>query len=139
MKTLKYLNKRIFVCLSLAVLLLIVASFVAGSAEDQQECDNITITFGQDPTGKVTRGTLINYTWEIRKEPPTCLAGEPYFLEIQGPANVRYPYDFKTPPDSRSKFTGEYPWIVPDDAPRGNYTSYLKFSTDVGSGAGSYI
>ena len=134
MKMSKYLNKRIFVCLGLALIFLVAASFVASSEEGQQECDNITITFGQDPTGKVTRGTLINYNWAIRKEPPTCLAGEPYLLEIQGPTNEqRYSRDFQTPRESRNDFTANDSWKVPDDEPLGSHTTYLKIPNLVGS------
>jgi hypothetical protein len=127
MKMIKYLNKRIFVCLSLALIFLVAASFVASSEEGQQECDNITITFGQDPTGKVTSGTLINFTWNITKEPPSCLAGEPYFLEIKDKNNLPRHYNdkFKIPLDPCSDFTGNDSWKVPDDEPIGSHISYL--------------
>ena len=111
----------------LALIFLVAASFVASSEEGQQECDNITITFGQDPTGKVTSGTLINFTWNITKEPPSCLAGEPYFLEIKDKNNLPRHYNdkFKIPLEPCSDFTGNDSWKVPDDEPIGSHISYL--------------
>lgn len=126
MKTLKYLNKRIFVCLSLVVLFLIVASFVAGSAEDQQECDEKHIAFRQNPTGMVTTGTPINFSWDITKEPSTCFEGMPYYLEIKDNNNKRRYYNtFKIPSGSCNIFSNNDSWVVREDEPNGSHISYL--------------
>jgi hypothetical protein len=126
MKILKYLDKRIFIGLCLAVLLLIVASFVASSAEDQQECDEKNIAFRQNPTGMVTRGTTINFSWNITKEPPSCFEGKPYYLEIKDNNNRwRYYNTFKIPSGSCNIFSSNDSWVVPEDEPNGSHISYL--------------
>ena len=128
MRMLKYLNKRIFVCLCLALIFLVAASFVASSEEGQQECDKKAITFRQNPTGMVTSGTLINFSWNITKEPSTCFEGKPYYLEIKDSNNIRRYYNdtFKIPLEPCSDFTGNDSWPVRDDEPIGSHTSYLK-------------
>jgi hypothetical protein len=123
MKMSKYLNKRIFICLSLALIFLILASFVASSGGDQKEKGGAALS--QDPMGAVTRGTDIDFRWVVTQPGPPFYTGD-YCLLIEGPASKQEQILKKDPINSSEIFSGFYRWTVPDDKPKGNYTAYIR-------------
>lgn len=123
MKMSKYLNKRIFICLSLALVILIVANFVASSGGDQKEKGGAALS--QDPMGAVTRGTDIDFRWVVTQPGPPFYTGD-YCLLIEGPAPKQEQILKKDPINSSEIFSGFYRWTVPDDKPKGNYTAYIR-------------
>jgi hypothetical protein len=127
MKMLKYLNKRILVCLCLALIFLIVTSFVASSEEDKGDVK--IIDFNQEQRGKVTReiGGFINFNWEITKKPPSYLTDHDYYLKILDASGKEvYSNTFKTPTQHCSNFSGKDSWEVSPDIELGKYTSILR-------------
>jgi hypothetical protein len=126
----KYLNKRIFIYLSLALIFLIVTSFVVSSGDDLRNVG--IIDFDQDQRAKVTRSTNITFTWNITKEPSSYLMGINYYLEIrrQPTDEIAYSRKFTIPTQPCTSFPGRDSWIVPPTIELGNYTSILRVPYD---------
>jgi hypothetical protein len=127
MKTLKYLNKRIFVCLSLALIFLIVASFVASSGEAQREKININIT--QYPE-TAYRDDEVIFTGYIIQPPELPYTGK-YCFEIVDPeGNMIKGYPIKFDIENKEKSSIKSSWEIPDDpieAPIGSYEGTITF------------
>ncbi|MBE9594308.1 MAG: hypothetical protein IMF19_12625, partial [Proteobacteria bacterium] len=124
MKMSKYLNKRIFICLSLALIILIAASFVASSMEEEKgEAGRGGVVLFQDPMGPVTEEEKINFSWNVTQPSSSFYSGK-YCVLIERP--LKEPILLKKEIIQSSKsFTDNYTdWEVPDD--EGWYTAHIR-------------
>ncbi len=118
---LKYLNKRMFICLSLALIILIVASFVASSVEAQGK---VIIKLGEYPE-KLRVGEPIVFNWNITQRPYS--AGN-YCFEIifdpWGEREVVYSEERSIP--QNETFNDTYRWET-IEASLGEYSATIRF------------
>jgi hypothetical protein len=115
MKMLKYLNKRIFVCLSLVVLFLIVASFVASSMEERKG-NGAGVGLFQSPMSFVTEGTNITFNWSGTQPGPPVYYDKYRVLIDRPPEKQKLLKNGTIPPGK--KFSGDCWWVVPSNEPK---------------------